>query len=211
MFSGAAVEDIAAPAGEWIVFLHLATSIVWLSFLHTLHSVHLQAMAAVKKRPQYMNPYQLAEINIARMKGVNISDPVMQEFVDNLARVNGIAEQSEGFIWRLKDDNDNATQLNPYNDEQVIINVSVWESFETLEHFMYRTVHSDFLKKRKEWFHRFGKVYTAMWWIKAGAYPTVAEAVQQLDYLQQHGASPKVFDFRNRFAPPSANVSVDQP
>ncbi|HTL09502.1 MAG TPA: DUF3291 domain-containing protein [Chitinophagaceae bacterium] len=157
-----------------------------------------------------MNQYQLAEINIARMKGVNIQDPVMQEFVDNLATVNTIAEQSEGFIWRLKDDNDNATQLNPYNDEQVIINVSVWSSFEALEQFMYRTLHADFLKRRKEWFHRFGKVYTALWWIPAGAYPSVEEAVAQLAYLQQHGPSAKVFDFRNRFAPPGSVAPAEK-
>ncbi len=69
--------------------------------------------------------YQIAQINIARMKGVNINDPIMKEFVDNLDRVNALAESSAGFVWRLKDDTNNATNLNPYDDEQVIINVSV--------------------------------------------------------------------------------------
>jgi hypothetical protein len=46
---------------------------------------------------------QIAEINIARMKGVNIQDPVMLEFVENLEKVNAIAEGSEGFVWRLKE------------------------------------------------------------------------------------------------------------
>ena len=68
-----------------------------------------------------MKKYQLAEINVARMKGVNIDDPIMKEFVDNLDRVNTLAENSKGFVWRLKDDNNNATSLNPYDDEQVII------------------------------------------------------------------------------------------
>ena len=54
--------------------------------------------------------FQLAEINIARMEGVNINDPIMQEFVENLERVNSIAEASEGFVWRLKDENNNATR-----------------------------------------------------------------------------------------------------
>ncbi len=146
--------------------------------------------------------FQLAEINIARMKGVNINDPIMQEFVENLERVNSIAEASEGFVWRLKDENNNATSMNPYDDEQVIINVSVWESFETLEHFMYQTIHSEFLKRRKEWFQNFGTAHTAMWWIPAGKFPTIKEAVDQLDYLQKNGASEKVFDFRNKFPAP---------
>ena len=146
--------------------------------------------------------YQIAEINVARMKGVNINDPIMREFEVNLVKVNELAESSAGFVWRLKDDNNNATGFNPYNDEQVIINVSVWESIETLEHYVYKTFHTDFLKRRREWFHSYGKAYTAMWWVPAGQFPTMQEAVDRLDYLQKHGASEFVFDFRNKFPRP---------
>ena len=106
-----------------------------------------------------MKKYHIAEINVARMKGVNIEDPIMKEFVDNLDRVNNLAENSEGFIWRLKDENNDATSFNPYNDEQVIINVSVWETVESLEKFVYKTFHTDFLKRRKEWFHSYREKY----------------------------------------------------
>jgi hypothetical protein len=149
-----------------------------------------------------MNNYQLAQINIARMKGVDIHDPIMKEFVENLDKVNALAECSEGFVWRLKDEANNATSLNPYNDEQVIINVSVWESIEALEHFVYKTFHTDFLKRKKEWFQTFGKAYTAMWWIPSGQFPTVQQAVNKLDYLQKNGASEIVFDFRKKFPKP---------
>jgi Domain of unknown function (DUF3291) len=145
---------------------------------------------------------QLAQINIARMKGVNINDPIMQEFVDNLDAVNALAESSEGFVWRLKEENNNATSFNPYNDEQVIVNISVWQNVETLEEFVYKTFHTDFLKRRREWFQTFGKAYTALWWIDQGQYPTLAEAVARLDHLQTHGASPYSFDFRKKFPPP---------
>lgn len=77
-----------------------------------------------------MKKYHIAEINIAKMKGVDINDPIMKEFVDNLDKVNEIAEKTPGFVWRLKGENNNATNLNPYNNEQIIINVSVWESIE---------------------------------------------------------------------------------
>jgi len=149
-----------------------------------------------------MNSYNIAEINIARMKGVNINDPIMKEFVDNLEKVNALAETSHGFVWRLKDDQNNATGYNPYSDEQVIINVSVWESIEALENFVYRTFHTEFLKRRKEWFQTYGKVYTAMWWMPAGQFPTAEEAVGKLSYLQQNGPSAFAFDFRNRFPQP---------
>jgi hypothetical protein len=150
-----------------------------------------------------MNQYHLAEINIAKMKGVDINDPIMKEFVDNLDLVNTLAEKSEGFVWRLKDESSNATNLNPYNDEQIIVNVSVWENIETLEQYMYKTFHSEFLKRRKEWFLKFGKAHTAMWWIPAGQVPTLEEAVEKLDYLQQNGPSKLVFDLRNKFPAPT--------
>ncbi len=150
-----------------------------------------------------MSHYFIAEINIAKMKGVDINDPIMKEFVENLDAVNQIAEKSEGFVWRLKDENNNATSLNPYNDETIIINVSVWKSIETLENFMYRTFHSDFLKRRKEWFLTYGSAHTAMWWIPEGHIPTMQEAVDKLSFLQTNGPSPNSFDFRHKFPAPS--------
>ena len=148
-----------------------------------------------------MNKFQLAQINIARMKGVDINDPVMKEFVDNLDKVNAIAEDSEGFVWRLKDEENNATSFNPYQDEQVIINISVWENIETLENFMYKTLHSDFLRRRKEWFQKFGNASFAMWWILENQFPTIQDAVDNLDYLQKNGPTNLAFDFKNKFLP----------
>ena len=144
-----------------------------------------------------MQKYHLAEINIARMKGVSLEDPIMKEFVDNIDSVNTYAESSAGFVWRLKDENDNATSMNPYNDEQVIINISVWETKDAFENFVYKTFHSDFLRKRKDWFLQLGKAHTAMWWIKAGQVPTMEEAVNRLEFLQKNGASEFAFDFKN--------------
>jgi hypothetical protein len=149
-----------------------------------------------------MSKYQIAQINIARMKGVNIDDPIMKEFVDNLDHINGIAESSEGFVWRLKDESNNATYLNPFNDEQVIINISVWENIEALENFMYRTFHSDFLKRRKEWFQTYGKAHVAMWWTLSGQFPTQEEAIEKLEDLQKNGPTEKVFDFKRKFSVP---------
>jgi Domain of unknown function (DUF3291) len=154
-----------------------------------------------------MPKYQLAEINIARMKGVDINDPIMKEFVDNLVLVNTLAENSEGFVWRLKDEeSSNSTAFNPYNDEQVIINISVWESIETLENYVFKTFHTDFLKRRKEWFQTYGKASTAMWWIPEGQFPTIEEAVEKLDELQKNGATEKVFNFRKKYSAPSGDL-----
>jgi len=146
--------------------------------------------------------YQIAEINVARMKGVNINDPIMKEFVDNLDCVNYLAEQSDGFIWRLQGENNDATSFNPYDDEQVLINISVWESVESLHDYVFKTFHSDFLKRRKEWFQSYGKIHTAMWWVKEGEYPNIQDAVTKLDELQKNGPSELVFNFKKVFPKP---------
>ena len=151
--------------------------------------------------------YHIAEINIARMKGVDINDPIMKEFVENLDAVNQIAESSEGFVWRLKDDTNNATSLNPYDDEQVIINVSVWQSIESLENFMYKTFHSEFLKRRKEWFVAYGTAHTAMWWVPAGHIPSTDEAEHKVQELRLLGPAPSAFNLRTMFSPTGEQIS----
>lgn len=148
-----------------------------------------------------MPTFQLAQINIGRIKGVDINDPIMKEFKDNLDTINGLAESSKGFVWRLKDDQNNATSINPYEDVQVLINVSVWETIEDLEFFVYRTFHTDFLRRRKQWFQSYGKAFTAMWWIEAGHFPTIEEATYRLDYLQKNGPSAFAFDFKQKYPP----------
>jgi hypothetical protein len=147
--------------------------------------------------------YHLAQINVARMLGTNIDDPVMQEFVDNIDRINALAEASPGFIWRLQDESNDATSFNPYGDEQLIINISVWEDVDTLRAFVFRTGHADFVRRRKAWFRKFGKAYMAMWWLPASQVPTVDEAVARLAHLQTHGPSAYAFDFKALFLPPS--------
>lgn len=146
--------------------------------------------------------YHLAQINVAQMIGVNINDPVMKEFVDNLDRVNQLAENSEGFVWRLKDEANSATSFNPYNDEQIIINISVWENIASLENFTYKTFHTDFLKRRKEWFVKYGKVHFAMWWIKQNDLPTIDESVKRIAHLQENEPSEYAFNFKTRFPKP---------
>lgn len=155
-----------------------------------------------------MGKYQIAEINIIRMRGVNIHDPIMKEFVDNLSIVNSISEGSDGFVWRLKEDNGNATNINPYDDERLIINVSVWQHIDALEHFMYKTFHSDFLRRCKQWFQTFGKAYTAMWWIRKGEFPTIQEAVEKLDHLQKYGHSGTAFDCKHNICHLRSNLNI---
>lgn len=145
--------------------------------------------------------WHVAQLNIARMIGKNIDDPVMNEFVAQLDEINLLAEQSPGFVWRLKADDGNATSYNPYNDDRLIVNFSVWESAAFLKDYVYKSAHTVVMKDRKKWFENFGQPYYVLWNIKAGTIPSLDEAVQRLAHLQQNGPSEYAFDFKNIFEP----------
>jgi len=150
------------------------------------------------------NHWYLAQINVGRIAGVDMNDPIMKTFVDQLDEVNALAEGSKGFVWRLKDENNNATAFNPFNDNRIIVNISVWETFEDLQEYLFKGRHAEVLRNRKEWFVNFGKPYTAFWYVPAGHIPSVEEAIERLEFLQKNGPSAYVFDFKTRFPKPAA-------
>ena len=144
--------------------------------------------------------YHLAELNIARGLGA-MDDPVMADFVAQLDEINALAEASDGFVWRLKDESGNATDIQVFDDPLVIVNLSVWEDVESLHNYTYRSGHAKAFKRKKEWFSAFGKPHMVLWWVPAGHEPTAAEAKERLEYLQANGPSPYAFSFLKRFTP----------
>ena len=100
----------------------------------------------------------------------------MADFTNNLAMVNGLAERTPGFVWRYIDESGNSTSTRPYSDPRIAINLSVWESVEALERFVYQTIHKRFYGRRAEWFEHFEGPYFVMWWVPAGHRPDVEEA-----------------------------------
>ena len=137
-----------------------------------------------------------------------IESPVMRDFVANLDIINALAEKSEGFIWRLKDDNNNATAIKVFDDDFLIVNMSVWQNTEDLYQFVYRSAHVEIFKRRKEWFEKMPEMHMAQWYIPRGHVPTVDEAVERLVYLRNHGETPLVFNFKKRFTPEEALAIV---
>jgi hypothetical protein len=95
--------------------------------------------------------WHLAQINIGKIIGESIEDPVMEKFVAQLDEVNALAEGSPGFIWRLKDEGNNATHFNPYNDRRIIVNFSVWATLDHLLSFVHQGRHAEVLRSRREW------------------------------------------------------------
>ena len=109
----------------------------------------------------------------------------MADFTNNLALVNGIAERSAGFIWRYVDESGNATNTRPYADPRIIVNVSVWESVDALERFVWQTVHKRFYGRRTDWFEHFEGPSVVLWWVPAGHRPSVEEAVARMEHLKR--------------------------
>lgn len=142
----------------------------------------------------------LAELNIARAK-YDMDAPEIKDFVDNLDKVNGIAEQSAGFIWRLKDDSGNATDIQAFDDPRVVLNMSVWLDVDSLKDFMFKTFHRDIMKRKGEWLDRPKEATYVLWWVEEGHIPTIDEALTRLHHLRANGESPKAFSFKTTFSP----------
>lgn len=154
-----------------------------------------------------MSEYHLAQVNIARMLAP-IDSPAMADFVNNLDRINNIAEKNPGFVWRLTGDENNATALRVFEDDFLIINMSVWESIDSLFIFTYASRHSAVLKRKKEWFHKMADMHMCFWYVEAGHEPSPEEAKQRFQYLNSHGESPYAFSFKGKFSAEDAITYV---
>lgn len=150
-----------------------------------------------------MKEYRLAQVNIARMLAP-IDSPVMSDFVANLDRINEVAENSEGFIWRLTGEENDATAIRVFEDDYLIINMSVWESRDALFNFTYKSDHVAIFARRKEWFGAMKDRHMALWYVEAGHEPTPEEAKKRLEYLNINGSTPYSFGFKDNFGPNDA-------
>ena len=132
----------------------------------------------------------LAELNVGYFR-YPTDDPRMAEFMDNLDRVNELAERSPGFVWRLKGDNNNATEFRIGDD--MAVNLSVWVSAKALEDYVFKTVHARFYRKRGEWFEKMDKPHMVLWSLEEGHLPDLAEAYERLAHYTKNGASDYAF------------------
>ena len=147
----------------------------------------------------------LAQVNIARM-GAPLDDPIMSGFVSQLDSINALADRSPGFVWRLQTEEGNATYLQPYDDDRILFNLSVWQTIEDLKQYVYRSAHAEVLRHRQEWFERFDGLYTALWWIPEDHTPSVDEAKQRLAHLTTNGPSQFAFTLKVTFPPDDASI-----
>jgi hypothetical protein len=148
--------------------------------------------------------WHLAQFNIARLHQP-LDHPDTASFVAALDVVNALAESSPGYVWRLQDDSgQSSSYVRAYDDPLVIINLSVWRTPEDLRAFVFHTAHTDFLRRRREWFERMDQASLVCWWIPAGTTPTPDEAVERLELLRRDGPGPEAFPLREPLPAPTA-------
>lgn len=154
-----------------------------------------------------MSDYELAQLNIGIIKGP-MDSPIMADFAAGLERINALADRSPGFVWRLQTEQGDATAIRPFENENLLLNMSVWRDVESLNKYVYGSAHVELMRRRREWFERMPEAFLVLWWVAAGHRPTIPEAMARLELLRSKGPTVEAFTFRQAFAPPDAVRSL---
>jgi len=155
-----------------------------------------------------MSTWHIAQLNVGRAVAPPGS-PELADFMAALDRINALAESSPGFVWRLQSSSGNATDILVSDDPRFLINMSVWASVEALFGFVYRSGHTEVMKRRREWFEKPVEAYQVLWWVPAGHIPTVQEALERLAQLRREGPTERAFTFSRRYPPPGESGSPE--
>ncbi|QQA44193.1 DUF3291 domain-containing protein [Pelagovum pacificum] len=137
----------------------------------------------------------LAELNVGRLVAPT-DDPRVADFMNALDKVNTIGKRMPGFVWMMEGSGEPGTgntDAKIGGDPQYVSNLTVWESVETLEEFVWNTVHRRFYERRTEWFEVLGEQHFVMWWVEEGHRPTLDEALERLEHRRRHGDSDEAF------------------
>merc|ERR1712232_991608 len=101
-----------------------------------------------------------------------------------------------------------------------LLNLSLWQSVDHLRHFLYRTGHMPYLRRKREWFYEDNgdlpplapatAPHHVLWWRQAGDEPPdFNEAMSKCRHLVEHGPTRDAFTITRPFPPPgSQSVSV---
>ncbi|KRS14586.1 hypothetical protein XM53_02415 [Roseovarius atlanticus] len=139
--------------------------------------------------------YHLAQLNVGRLVAPT-DDPRVAEFMAALDRINGMGKRMPGFVWMMEGSGEPGTG-NTENtiggDAQFVANLTVWEDVESLENFVWNTVHRQFYERRAEWFEVMGDMHFVMWWVPQGHRPTLDEGLARLEHLKAEGDSDHAF------------------
>lgn len=138
---------------------------------------------------------QLAELNIGRLVAPT-DDPQVADFMNNLDKINGMGKRMPGFVWMMEGSGapgTGNTDAKIDGDPLFVSNLTVWEDFESLSTFVYKTLHAKFMDRKAEWFEVLDQRHFVMWWVEDGHQPTLDEALARLQHLQDNGDSAHAF------------------
>jgi hypothetical protein len=185
----------------------VGTAVPWRRTANTVSSVpHLKpAMDRLHRTyAEAVTAYHLAQLNLGLFVAP-LENAEMDEFRRALDPINALAESTPGFVWRLKDDDGGSSsyvEVPGMDDPLWAPNMSVWESMEALKHFMFKSGHASYLRRRNEWFQRSDSLINVLWWMPVGGVPTLSDAVRRLRHLEAHGPSDEGFGLNQPLDPP---------
>lgn len=134
--------------------------------------------------------YNLADLRYPR------GDVRVQEFFDNVDRMNALAERAPGFVWRLVEERTEARRAAQVTGA-TLTTLSVWETPEALGDYVFNTVHVQFYLRRKAWFTDPGRRHFVMFPVTAPDWPTEADAQARLHQYQTQGPSDDAFGWED--------------
>jgi Domain of unknown function (DUF3291) len=141
-------------------------------------------------RPEGFN---IAQINIATML-YDLDDPRMAAFVSALGVINGLAERSDGFVWRYSaPETDGEAVVRVNNNPRTIVQMSVWSDARSLERFVWKTAHVKVYGRRREWFEPDPAPNLAFWYVPPSSFPAVQDGYDR--YLSLRSGGPSGFAF----------------
>jgi len=153
--------------------------------------------------------WELAQLNIAALLAP-LDSPVLADFVAELDRINELADQAPGFVWRLRAEDAEAAVDADIFGERFIVNISVWKTKDELHSYIYRTAHAQVMSRRKEWFERMSDASSVLWWVPEGHRPTTTEAKQRLERLKKEGPGFEAFTFKQSFLAPTEQKRIQR-
>ena len=148
--------------------------------------------------PSHTGEFHLVHANVAHAKGP-LDSPLMTSFVAQVEEINSLARAALGFVSQPTLPDEGSIYTAPF-----LLNVSVWESVETLDAFTHQGKHAQALERRGEWFEQSGTRPTyVLYWVPKGHTITENEVKDRLDFLARHGPSPYAFMFEKPFPEPT--------
>ena len=138
--------------------------------------------------------YHLVHANVAHARAP-LDSALMAGFVSQVDEINSRARATTGFVAMPTLLDAGTVYSTPF-----LLNVSIWESIESLDAFTHQGKHATALERRGEWFEKHSaKPSYVLYWIPKGHIVTEKEIKERLDHLGKHGATPYAFTFKQPF------------